>query len=59
MGSWFGLLGFFRGLVSIVSPIVCGYLWSNVSPESVFWLIMLTQIGNIGMMYTVPTSITR
>jgi len=59
MGSWFGLLGFFRGLVSIVSPIVCGYLWSNVSPESVFWLIMLTQIGNIGMLYTVPTSITR
>ncbi len=59
MGSWFGLLGFFRGLVSIVSPIVCGYLWSNVSPESVFWLIMLTQVGNIGMLYTVPTSITR
>jgi len=59
MGSWFGLLGFFRGLVSIVSPIVCGYLWSNVSPESVFWLIMMTQIGNIGMLYTVPTSITR
>jgi hypothetical protein len=45
--------------VSIVSPIVCGYLWSNVSPESVFWLIMLTQVGNIGMLYTVPTSITR
>ncbi|MBT4319983.1 MFS transporter [Candidatus Bathyarchaeota archaeon] len=59
MGSWFGLLGFFRGLVSIISPIVCGYLWSNVSPESVFWLIILTQIGNIGMLYTVPTSITR
>lgn len=59
MGSWFGLLGFFRGLVSIISPIVCGYLWSNVSPESVFWLIMLTQIANLCMLYTVPTSITR
>ena len=59
MGSWFGLLGFFRGLVSVVSPIVCGYLWANVSPESVFWLIAATQVVNVLMLYTVPTSITR
>ena len=59
MGSWFGLLGFFRGVISIVSPLVCGFLWSNINPESVFWIIILTLIGNLVMLYSVPTEITR
>ena len=59
MGSWFGVMGFFRGLVSIVSPIICGYLWSSVNPESVFWLIILTLMGSMLLLFTVPTSITR
>jgi MFS family permease len=59
MGSWFGLLGFFRGLVSIASPVICGYLWASVSPESVFWLIIMTLLGSLMMLYTVPTSVTR
>jgi len=59
MGSWFGVMGFFRGLVSIVSPIICGYLWDSVNPESVFWLIILTLMGSMLMLFTVPTSITR
>jgi MFS family permease len=59
MGSWFGLMGFFRGLVSIVSPIICGYLWDGISPQSVFWLIILTQIGSLAVIHTVPTEITR
>jgi MFS family permease len=59
MGSWFGLMGFFRGLVSIASPVICGYLWSNISPESVFWLIIITLIGSMLVLLTVPTSVTR
>lgn len=59
MGSWFGLMGFFRGLVSIVSPIICGYMWDAINPQSVFWLIIATQIGSLLMLHTVPTSITR
>ena len=59
MGSWFGLLGFFRGVVSIVSPVICGFLWSNISPESVFWVIILTILGSMLVLLTVPTSITR
>jgi MFS family permease len=59
MGSWLGLLGFFRGFVSIISPIVCGLIWDIISPESVFWVIILTQIGSILMLLTVPTKITR
>ncbi len=59
MGSWFGLMGFFRGLVSIVSPIICGYLWDSVNPQSVFWLIIVTQICSLAVFHTIPTSITR
>ncbi len=59
MGSWFGLQGFFRGLVSIISPIICGYMWDAVSPQSVFWLIICTQIASMLVLLTVPTEITR
>jgi MFS family permease len=59
MGSWFGLMGFFRGVVSIVSPVICGFLWSNISPESVFWVIILSLLGSMLVLLTVPTSITR
>ena len=41
MGSWFGVLGFFRGLMGVFSPIVCGLLWTAVSPQSVFFLLVL------------------
>jgi MFS family permease len=59
MGSWLGLLAFFRGVVSVISPIVCGLLWDSVSPESVFWFIILTQLGGILMLFTVPTNFTK
>ena len=59
MGSWLGLMGFFRGLVSIVSPIICGYIWSNLSPESVFMVIIMTLVGSMLVLFTVPTSITN
>jgi MFS family permease len=59
MGSWIGLMGFFRGLVSIVSPVICGYLWDSVNPESVFWLIIATLLSSMIVLYTVPTEITR
>jgi MFS family permease len=59
MGSWIGLMGFFRGLVSIVSPLICGYLWDSVSPESVFWLIIATLLGSLLVLYTVPTEVTN
>lgn len=59
LGSWLGLMGFFRGLVSIISPLICGYLWESTSPESVFVLIIITLVGSMIMLFTVPTSITR
>jgi MFS family permease len=59
LGSWFGMLGFFRGLVGVVSPIICGFVWDAVSPSSVFFLLILMQLSSLGVLFTVPTSITK
>ncbi|MCX6655478.1 MAG: hypothetical protein NTY03_10210 [Candidatus Bathyarchaeota archaeon] len=59
LGSWIGLQGFFRGIISIASPIICGYLWSYVMPQGVFYLLSTTQILAIIMLLLVPTEVTR
>jgi len=59
LGSWFGILGFFRGLISIVAPLVCGLLWDAVSPSSVFFLLIGVLMINLGVLHSVPTSITK
>jgi MFS family permease len=59
LGSWVGIQGFFRGVVGIISPIMCGYLWSFVFPGSVFYFLAATQIAALVMLVLVPTEITR
>lgn len=59
LGSWIGLQGFFRGTISIASPIICGYLWSYVMPQGVFYLLSTTQILAIIMLLLIPTEITK
>ena len=59
LGSWYGILGFVRGISGIIAPLVCGYLWDLVSPSSVFYLLAVIQIVAMGVLLTVPTEITR
>jgi len=59
LGSWYGLLGFFRGLINIVSPIICGYVWSAFSPAAFLFLLFGVQLMYLGMLTIAPTSITR
>jgi len=59
LGSWIGFQGFCRGVVSILSPIICGYLWSFVFAESVFYFLAATQIIAIIMLILVPYEVTR
>lgn len=59
LGSWYGILGFVRGFIGILAPVVCGYLWDLVSPSSVFYLLSFVQFAAIGVLLTVPTEITR
>jgi MFS family permease len=59
LGSWVGIQGFCRGIVGIASPIICGYLWSYISPNSVFILLALTQVLSLVMLNMLPTEITK
>ena len=36
MGRWSGLLGLFRGLVSIPAPVIGGLIWRELGPAYVF-----------------------
>ena len=59
LGSWYGILGFFRGLINIISPIIYGFMWEAINPQSVFFLLILMQLSSLGVLFTVPTSITK
>jgi MFS family permease len=36
MGRWIGIVGLFRGLLSIPAPIVGGLIWEQIGPQYVF-----------------------
>ncbi len=36
MGKWSGLIGFFRGLVTIPAPVIGGLIWRELGPMYVF-----------------------
>jgi MFS family permease len=59
LGSWTGLQAFCRGLIGIVSPIICGYLWSYVFPGSVFLFLAATQVVALVMLILIPTEFTK
>ncbi|MFH2110029.1 MAG: MFS transporter [Candidatus Bathyarchaeota archaeon] len=54
LGSWFGLNGLFRGLVSMASPVLGGVIWNSLGPEYVFYFLAATQILKLGILATVP-----
>lgn len=59
LGSWYGILGFVRGFIGIIAPLLCGYMWDLISPQSVFYLLAAVQIAALVVLLTVPTEITR
>jgi MFS family permease len=54
LGSWFGLNGLFRGLVSMASPVLGGGIWNSLGPQYVFYFLAATQILKLGILATVP-----
>jgi MFS family permease len=44
LGRWLGILGFFGGIVGLVTPVTAGMLWNYVRPESVFVFLIAAQI---------------
>ena len=40
MGRWIGVVGLFRGLLSIPAPMVGGLIWERVGPQYVFLVVI-------------------
>ena len=59
LGSWYGIQGFMRGIIGIIGPLLCGYLWEVVSPHSVFYLLAGVQLAALAVLLSIPTEITR
>jgi len=59
LGSWTGLNSLSRGLVNIAAPIIGGLLWASLGPEYVFYFLIATQVVKLGILWTIPSSITR
>jgi MFS family permease len=53
LGSWFGLLGLFVGLVSFVGPIIGGYVW-GLDPIWVLYILAATQVVKLVILWTMP-----
>ena len=53
LGSWFGLLGLFTGLVSFAGPIIGGYVW-GLDPIWVLYLLAATQVAKLVILRTMP-----
>jgi ACS family glucarate transporter-like MFS transporter len=59
LGSWNGLNSLSRGLVNIVAPLIGGLLWASLGPEYVFYFLIATQVVKLGILWTIPSSVTR
>ena len=59
LGSWSGLLGLSRGVMGILSPVIGGFLWNSLGPDSLIYFLILTQVARAVILATIPSSITR
>ncbi len=59
LGRWYGILGVFRGIVSIVAPLIAGLIWSTVGPAYVFLLIIITEVLKIALLITIPETLEK
>jgi MFS family permease len=59
LGRWYGILGLFRGVTSLIIPLIGGVIWSIVSPAHVFLFLVLTQVARVLIVITVPETLRK
>jgi MFS family permease len=57
LGRWHGLLGLVRGVITVLAPVIGGALWGSISPESVFFFLIATQLLKFLILMTVPETL--
>jgi MFS family permease len=60
LGRWYGILNFFRGLASIVAPVIGGSIWITIGPNYVFLFIIFIELSKLTVLWlTVPETLRR
>jgi len=60
LGRWYGVLNLFRGLASIVAPIIGGLIWSTIGPNHVFLFIIFIEMSKLIILWlTIPETLRR
>ncbi|MCW4041080.1 MAG: hypothetical protein NWE83_10065 [Candidatus Bathyarchaeota archaeon] len=59
LGRWLGLLGLFRGLISVITPGIGSLLWVTLNTEFLFILILLTQVMKIVGLQAIPETLSK
>lgn len=59
LGRWYGILGLFRGIISMLSPSIGGVIWSTVGPAHVFFFLVSTELLKMVVLATVPETLRR
>lgn len=60
MGSWFGLLGLFRGLAGVAGPFLGGLIWSSLGPDQVLISIIILEAMKLALlMLAIPETLKK
>jgi len=53
--KWLGVIGLVRGVFGeVISPIICGIIWSNLGPSYVFYFMIAVSIISLILLAMVP-----
>jgi MFS family permease len=60
MGKWSGVIGLFRGLVTVPAPILGGLVWDHLNPIYVFLIpIAADLLFKIPLLVTIPETLSE
>jgi len=57
LGTWYGILGLFRGFVSVATPAIGGLIWDSIGPDYVFVFLIVTELVKMLLLSGVPETL--
>jgi MFS family permease len=51
LGTWWGILSLLTGVISVLGPIIGGFIWSFLGPVYVFFFILFMEASKITLLW--------